>query len=344
MTARMAFATAALQASMLAGGGAFAATIERDTASAYCSLRLMGTVENGDRARLEAAITAHPASAPVNLCLNSPGGSYQEALRVADFLLGADRAIRTIVDRDAECYSACALIFMAGHTAPPDMEPERKLHVRGALGFHAPAVKGREGEYDATVAARAHKEGLKAASQLLRINADRMEILPESLIAALLRRGRHEFLVVDTVERAGLWNIDLFGYDKPERMTKAMLLRACDHRLDWSFERSEEETLEQPVATGQGRTRIVLPDFGDEGAFVCVADIYRDASSRLYLDLIIADDVDDKKVPAPSALERKASDRTDPLAVSGTPLWQTLPLTMKLTDIPAEADDGKTVP
>src|SRR5262245_30641935 len=78
------------------------------------------------------------------LCLNSPGGNFMEGLRIAKYLLtvAADHEVTTYVENGAACYSACALIFLAGRFNDRGGEtyPARFLHVGGRLGFHAPYI------------------------------------------------------------------------------------------------------------------------------------------------------------------------------------------------------------
>jgi hypothetical protein len=105
-----------------------------------CNLLLEGTIQRGDLDRLKALIGAQRekafASSP-RLCLNSPGGAYREGLAIASYLM--KQSIGTAIPRGAECYSACAIVFMGG-TFPWKGELNRYLHAQAVLGFHAPYV------------------------------------------------------------------------------------------------------------------------------------------------------------------------------------------------------------
>src|SRR5215469_2646528 len=75
------------------------------------------------------------------LCLNSPGGSYDEALKISEFVL--NRHLSTAVEADASCLSACVIIFLAGNTSSAGLiVPARRLNVAGKVGFFAPYYEG----------------------------------------------------------------------------------------------------------------------------------------------------------------------------------------------------------
>ena len=121
-------------------------TAKRD--DPVCNVRLSGPIVPGDNKKLESALdtvsprgNASDIDHRTTLCLNSPGGSYSEGLQIANFLL--ERRFRTMIEPNAICYSACALIFMTGNwTFEGQYFPDRILHVTGQLGFHAPYIKG----------------------------------------------------------------------------------------------------------------------------------------------------------------------------------------------------------
>src|SRR6185369_1822365 len=106
-------------------GAVRAATVTRGEQA--CNIRLDGSIKQGDNAQVADELAKIQAGAHVVLCLNSPGGSYNAALAVIETLLGADRIVATMVPRGANCYSACALIFLAGHSSPRKDEPDRRM-------------------------------------------------------------------------------------------------------------------------------------------------------------------------------------------------------------------------
>lgn len=74
------------------------------------------------------------------LTLRGPGGSYSEGLALADFL--RENHIATVVERGAECYSACAFAFLGGSGYSPQdgigTYVDRMVEPGSVVGFHAP--------------------------------------------------------------------------------------------------------------------------------------------------------------------------------------------------------------
>src|SRR6476660_3553282 len=98
-----------------------------ETKGGICAVSLTGVIAQGDKKQLEDFL-ARPDLAPrMVLCLDSPGGNYTEALAVVEFLLSSDKIIATTIARGAQCYSACALIFLAGHKDKEKTVPDRRL-------------------------------------------------------------------------------------------------------------------------------------------------------------------------------------------------------------------------
>jgi hypothetical protein len=120
-------------------------------------VRISGAIEQGDeitvvsflndlreRISREHDHTADPLrpAAPI-VSLDSPGGNLDAAIAIADYLRSTN--IGTIVEADAECYSACAIIFMSGRSYYQQFGfvfsgRERYLEIPGRVGFHSPAL------------------------------------------------------------------------------------------------------------------------------------------------------------------------------------------------------------
>ncbi|MEO9298954.1 hypothetical protein [Devosia alba] len=109
-----------------------------------------GPVTEGDATALAALIDEFVECTPDLLdiagsncavvTLSSPGGDYIEGLRLAALM--RERAIATVVEANAECYSACAFAFLGG-TGYARQEGigayiDRMIEPSGILGFHAP--------------------------------------------------------------------------------------------------------------------------------------------------------------------------------------------------------------
>lgn len=74
------------------------------------------------------------------LTMHSPGGNYIEGLKLAQMM--RDRAITTVIESWAECYSACAFAFLGGSGYSSQqgigVYGDRIVEPMGILGFHAP--------------------------------------------------------------------------------------------------------------------------------------------------------------------------------------------------------------
>lgn len=85
-------------------------------------LRLVGPIDLRSALVFRRALDSHPGIE--TLTLNSVGGSVYTALLIADDVHRAK--LTTYIPPSSRCYSACAFIFLAGHT--------RRIH--GNLGVH----------------------------------------------------------------------------------------------------------------------------------------------------------------------------------------------------------------
>lgn len=109
-----------------------------------------GPVVEGDAGALAALIDRFVDCTPQDLdpdgsncavvTLNSPGGNYSEGLRLAALM--RERAIATVVEETAQCYSACAFAFLGGSGYSSQKGVgfyiDRMIEPGGILGFHAP--------------------------------------------------------------------------------------------------------------------------------------------------------------------------------------------------------------
>jgi hypothetical protein len=122
----------------------------------------------------------------------------------------------TLIADGSACFSACAIIFMAG-VLPDRQIPHRKLSVGGVLGFHAPYLSATEGKY--------LKEEMESAAQSMRLailgllelslkqtKLSSTDFIKKSLIAEILQKRRDEVFVVKTIAEAARWDIDIYDY------------------------------------------------------------------------------------------------------------------------------------
>jgi len=213
-----------------------------------CIAELSGSIAEGDSARLlavmaQAAETSRFAEdiymgapfddgalnftsyAPINLCLNSPGGNLAEAVALTEVVHGH---LGTVIRAGDTCESACALVFMAGaHNTQTDagIVVTRYLHVDGKLGFHAPSLSVPEGRYDASTVARAYQISVAATEMIFR-NLVKFRF-PASLAARMHQIPPDEMFYVSTVREAARWGISVIGVAPPDVTSDAVLRTAC---------------------------------------------------------------------------------------------------------------------
>ena len=314
-----------------------------------CELKLEGAIEAGDSEKLSAALSALGAaggfdSRNVSLCLNSLGGNYDEALKLMTTLLSVTN-VATVVDAGAECYSACAFLFLAGNaqrSEDGELAPNRTLDVRGTLGFHAPYLQTGTGTDVAAATIENFRRGVSAIAKMLEI--DRRELIPRGLLAKALQVRSNELLYVDTIEKVGVWSIKLKGYKPPAALTSKMLDQACRNKDMWTnfshtvLGRPADDTeslhglrqsdfpeirgSDEPIKLAGGRFRETLDLFGHEATNVCIIDVYSNEKNELYLSLTMFPADQQQPEPEPFA-EQVTARLNDPqsLEVISTPLW-----------------------
>jgi hypothetical protein len=314
-----------------------------------CELKLEGAIEAGDSEKLSAALSALCAaggfdSRNVSVCLNSLGGNYDEALKLMTTLLTFTN-VATVVDAGAECYSACAFLFLAGNaqrSEDGELAPNRTLDVRGTLGFHAPYLQTGTGTDVTAATIENFRRGVSAIAKMLEI--DRRELIPRGLLAKALQVRSNELLYVDTIEKVGVWSIKLKGYKPPASLTSRMLDQACRNKDMWTnFSHTvlgrpadDPESLhglrqsdfpeirgsEEPIKLADGRFHETLDLFGHEATNVCIVDVYSNEKNELYLSLSMFPADQQQPEPEPFA-EQVTARLNDPqsLEVISTPLW-----------------------
>jgi hypothetical protein len=252
-----------------------------------CNLRLSGPIGSGDSTKIDTIVDGVQQRSggwsgiigdSPTLCLNSPGGSYTEGLKIANLVLG--RHIRTMIEPHAICYSSCAVIFMAGgFTFEGPHFPHRRLHVTGQLGFHAPYINGvPQQTYSSLDLENAYKSTIRAIRDLIKLGQKYRvtnDFMPKALIGAIVDKEPNELFLVDTVFKAAKLNVGVYG-DRKTPITIAGLCNAC---VSFHFGADIEWPLDDPPGncdpSKQGVERrgnqTWIGGFGSEGSGYCVA-------------------------------------------------------------------------
>lgn len=169
------------------------------------------------------------------ICLDSPGGSLAEAVRMADVLLGGRdgdeenlTGIGTAVSAGARCESACAVFFLAGGqwiSSHLGRRADRVLHVAGKLGFHAPAIAVPDQNYSKNSVEKAFDTALASIAAV----GERMSFLRmrHSLLQLMLDTPPSQMSYVETIGQAAEWNIQLEGVPPLRDLSAHNLVQAC---------------------------------------------------------------------------------------------------------------------
>ena len=201
-----------------------------DSPNRVLVIELQGRIAPGDADRLRATLDKH-AFEPwyefdqIVLSLDSKGGSFAEAIALMDLL--RERNVKTYVDADATCLSACAITFLGGTSASVDSQfASRTLRPGGQLGFHAPALAVAD-------APNVPLSGLNAAyaSALRDISAlvarsDDFE-LPDGLLVDMLATPPQEILMIEQVQQANRYGITLEIKGGREPLDDEDIARLC---------------------------------------------------------------------------------------------------------------------
>ncbi|MEI2300519.1 hypothetical protein [Ensifer sp. MJa1] len=252
--ARVAF-IGALAGCVLSNSAALGATIV-EVSRPGCAIALSGPIEEGDHQKFlklaekiglfEPSDSGEPSNKVDDaLCLNSPGGSYIEGRLISQEL--RDHGIPTRVEAAADCFSSCAFIFMAGRLLGPESDAtSRHLHIKGRLGFHAPYIVPDETKsYSASEVSARVVLTSKIIADFIKFGSDSSPyngrpFFPVSLIAELLSASPEELALVDTVEDAARWQIDLYGMKSAAVWNENQMRQACANFLAWELDRQSE--------------------------------------------------------------------------------------------------------
>jgi len=295
-----------------------------------CNIRLVGEIVKGDFEKIVAAMKKYKLGGnnQKGLCLNSPGGSYGEAIRIAKAMLNKDGtglAINsgegafswwTVVEPDAKCLSACAVIFMAGnyYEVEESIGPtiSRYLHVRGKLGFHSPylSLAGDEDRtFDAKTVEKIFSLGAEAIRELARMGENvntggqlsNYNIMPQALIIEMLGRGSDEFFYIDMPKKAVRYRVELYGGAKPQKIGSCEVKNICDNifnndRNFSDFGSDTNNSLQRNQCTinveqvKRGKFNYVYAGaYGGEGVYMCALRYPSDNVGKLsyYADLVL---------------------------------------------------------
>ncbi len=198
-----------------------------------CMLRVTGTIAAGDTELIKETLPGNRYSGryvgpQVVACLDSPGGSLIEGLKLADFFRTS--GVSTHVESGATCLSACAIAFLGGTRLSFEdaviPNRSRSLHATATLGFHPPQLDVPDRRFNREEVTKAFQVAIRA-SALLFDSLDKLDISRQfALNFFAVPQG--EFYYVDTVSRADELGVDLTGLSTlPQKISDVQLVSLC---------------------------------------------------------------------------------------------------------------------
>jgi hypothetical protein len=188
-----------------------------------CAFSLEGPISKGDADQFSVAVSQshiNPDDERTgSVCLKSNGGSYAEGMRIAELVFS--HGLSMVIEYGSECYSACAIIFMAG-VMPGQIGPMRKLSIGGVLGFHAPYLTMPDQKYSKQQVEGVSQSMRAAILALVRLSSKRTqlhggEFFKKGLISKILEKGPTDVFFVKSISEAARW--DILIYDAAEHLT-----------------------------------------------------------------------------------------------------------------------------
>ncbi|CUH75017.1 hypothetical protein [Tropicibacter naphthalenivorans] len=234
---------APVQAATLALGG---------DATMGCTLSLNGEIARGDAQEVGFFLEDYGLlGGGQRLCLNSAGGSFADAVQIAQRLVA--QGIGTAVAEGAVCNGACALAFIGGTSAGA---PDRRLHPGGRLGFHAPQITDAERAYTRAEVDTAYGVALIALSEVITLQSQSDFDFPASLLAELVATPPQSVRRVDTVADAALWRVTVTPVLAPDLPAKTLTEHACHNAALalWDVPGSAVQSLPEAFVNAQSVT------------------------------------------------------------------------------------------
>ena len=216
-----------------------------------CSFILEGPIVAGDLDRLTAlGADFHRGGNHWNrngytweptICLDSPGGSLNEGIKIARFVY--EGRIQTRIGDGSSCHSICAMIFMMGSkgSGPTTVEENRILHIGGDLAFHSPSIiiEGAQ-TFSAKEIKRAYDLGVESIFSFVKLANSRRPfesstMIHPGLLQTLLDTPASDLLHITTIEQALSWDIGLEGVPEHLPQMDIQRLMTCENGLSRGF-------------------------------------------------------------------------------------------------------------
>lgn len=239
-----------------------------------CTISMTGVIKPGDEKRLNSLLKSRSngsseGSLADSLCLDSPGGSLDAAVSMMTEL--KYNSVSTVVLSDATCLSACAIVFMGGTSAwEHTILNARYMFPTSRIGFHAPTLEVADGVYEKETVQKAFSVATAALGRVIKnigaLGAEDIAILPKSLVVAMLQHHGQDFLIIDYVDKAAAWDINVVGVNSAEATPQSMSL-LCWQAYRW-FGLGPELDLEGKYADSAFRADVHQVDRVGENGWI----------------------------------------------------------------------------
>lgn len=192
--------------------------------SNLCKVKIRGPILKGDLKVFKELANAvfddfgSESTASHMVCLDSPGGSFVEGIKIARYFY--ETGVGTVIDDGAICLSSCATIFMMGKAEGDEVSfINRKLHIRGTLGFHRPKLSiptDTSAKVDISEVLAVYNIAADTLSDFVQLANSTSPwstkpMVKADLIERMFATTGEGMFFIDTVEKAYRWDIDIFG-------------------------------------------------------------------------------------------------------------------------------------
>lgn len=188
------------------------------------------------------------------ICLDSPGGSFAEAIKIGEYL--RENNIGTLLEEDAKCLSACSLIFMAGSYYAHEVGSLfwRIMHPESQLGFHVPSLVVSEGNYNKDSVEKAYKIAMRSISDMIfkLIQKDGYEggnSIKTALMGHMISTPSDQMFMIDTVDKASRWDIRIEPSILFSNLSNKQFDQACMNISQWGKDESSTQLSQYPGDT-----------------------------------------------------------------------------------------------
>ncbi len=199
-----------------------------------CDFLFTGIVEDGDAEKIASIIS--PLAEGVTLCLDSPGGSYLEGIRMFYAIWRKD-SIETLVRNGSSCISACALAFQGGSRLVGTGAIRAKfafIEPGARLGFHAPTLVLPDNNlYSSETVRAAYDKAIRSASllfQMSRLEEHAARGMSDFLYTNTLATPPEAIFEIDTIGKASLAKVGVRNVPMPE-ITWRGIRNVCETAL-----------------------------------------------------------------------------------------------------------------